>query len=386
MSTDGKRYNIKGRQVTYMFWKFDISLSIFTGPRLFDIRFKGQFIAYEISVQELTSFYSGYKPTEHYFNFSDVRLVLGSRSKYLEPGVDCPIDATYVGSYFVDRSSNTPIHNARSFCVFELNTEMPLRRHQGYLRSSHRFYEGMTGGTEVKVSASGVIIATYHGRQNPYSFEISENFNRKLKVTEKQAAYKHNILQPKLPVISNNNIKDKFGNTPGYRILNTGLTHNIRPPGTGNEPGISWSRYQVAITNRKESEPGSSSIYQHKNPDQPIVRFQDFIDDDENIIDKDIVAWITMGFHHIPTKEDLPDTHTPGTGQSFFLLPFNYFDENPAMSSRNAIRIDPIDVKGQTKSVKVERYGVRKDIDCIPPKNYYDQVIKGDPCLEVQCL
>ncbi|XP_052072423.1 putative amine oxidase [copper-containing] [Mytilus californianus] len=461
ISPDGKRYNIKGRQVTYMFWKFDISMSIFTGLRLFDIRFKGLRIAYEISVQELTSFYSGYKPTEHYFNFFDVRILLGLRSKYLEPGVDCPIDATYVGSYFVDRNSDTPIHNERSFCVFELNTEMPLRRHHGYSRSSHRFYEGMvsvvlivrtiitagnydyiidyifyqTGGIEVKVSASGVIIATYHGRQNPYSFEISENlmglihqhlyhfkvdmdikgrnnrfetldiendvvssnenpnskihqikFARKLKVTEKQAAYKHNFQQPKLLVISNNNIKDKFGNTPGYRILNTGLTHNIRPPGTGNEPGISWSRYQVAITKRKESEPGSSSIYQHKNPDQPIVRFQDFIDDDENIVDKDIVAWITMGFYHIPTKEDLPDTHTLGTGQSFFLLPFNYYDENPAMSSRNAIRIDPIDVKGQTKSVKIERYGVRKDIDCIPPKNYYDQRIREDPCLVVQCL
>ncbi|XP_071177859.1 putative amine oxidase [copper-containing] [Mytilus edulis] len=267
----------------------------------------------------------------------------------------------------------------------------------------------------------GVIIATYHGRQNPYSFEISENlmglihqhlynfkvdmdikgrnnrfetldiendvvasnekpnskihqikFARKLKATEKQAAYKHNFQQPKLLVISNNNIKDRFGNTPGYRILNSGLTHNIRPPGTGNEPGISWSNYQVAITKRKESEPVSSSIYQHTNPEQPI----------------DIVAWITMGFYHIPTKEDLPMTHTPGTVQSFFLLPFNYFDENPAISSRNAIRIDPIDVKGETKSVKVERYGVRKAnaCSCIPPKNYNDKVIMDDPCLVVQCL
>lgn len=103
---------------------------------------------------------------------------------------------------------------------------------------------------------------------------------------------------------------------------------------------------------------------------------------------QDIVAWITMGFYHIPTKEDLPMTHTPGTVQSFFLLPFNYFDENPAMSSRNAIRIDPIDVKGETKSVKVERYGVRKEnaCSCKPPKNYNDKVIKDDPCLVVQCL
>ncbi|XP_071180371.1 putative amine oxidase [copper-containing] isoform X2 [Mytilus edulis] len=461
ISPDGKRYNIKGRQVKYMFWKFDISMSIFTGPRLFDIQFKGQRIAYEISIQELTSFYSGYKPMEHYFNFFDVRLLLGLQSKYLEPGVDCPIDATYIGSYFVDRGSGIPIYNARSFCVFELNTAMPLRRHHS--ESSHRFYEGMvsvvltvrtiitagnydyiidymfyqTGAIEVKVSASGVIIATYHGGQNPYSFEISENlmglihqhlyhfkvdmdikgrnnrfetldiendvvasnekpnskihqikFARKLKATEKQAAYKHNFQQPKLLVISNNDIKDRFGNTPGYRILNTGLTHNIRPPGTGNELGISWSNYQVAITKRKESEPVSSSIYQHTNPEQPIVRFQDFIDDDENIVDQDIVAWITMGFYHIPTKEDLPMTHTPGTVQSFFLLPFNYFDENPAMSSRNAIRIDPIDVKGETKSVKVERYGVRKAnaCSCIPPKNYNDKVIMDDPCLVVQCL
>ncbi|CAC5416610.1 AOC1 [Mytilus coruscus] len=464
ISPDGKRYNIKGKKVAYMFWEFDIGMSVITGPRLFDIRFQGRRIVYEISLQELASFYSGYKPTEQNFRYFDSQFLLGLRAKYLMPGVDCPNDATYMSSYFLDGSSDVPIYNSRAFCVFELNTGIPLRRHHGYSSSSsHRFYEGMvsvvltvrtiitvynydyiidfifyqTGGIEVKVTVSGVIIATYHGRKNPYGFEISEHlmgmihqhlfhfkvdmdikgkynrfetidiendvvsspsnknsdsdihqvrFARKLKVTEKQAAYTYNFKQPKYLVISNDYIKDKFGNTRGYRILNKGMTYNIRPPGTGSEPGISWSRYQVAVTRRKDNEPGSSSIYQSNKPDEPVVRFQDFIDDDENIVDKDIVAWITMGFYHIPIKEDLPVTHTPGASFSFFLLPFNYFDENPAMASRNAIRVDPIDIKGKTKSLKVERYGVDDDNNCIPPKYNYEQVMKKNPCLVVECL
>jgi Cu2+-containing amine oxidase len=62
ISPDGKRYNMQGRKVIYMFWEFHVGMSPISGPRLFDIRFKGERIAYEISLQELTVFYSGYKP------------------------------------------------------------------------------------------------------------------------------------------------------------------------------------------------------------------------------------------------------------------------------------------------------------------------------------
>ncbi|KAH3788174.1 hypothetical protein DPMN_166307 [Dreissena polymorpha] len=46
--------------------------------------------------------------------------------------------------------------------------------------------------------------------------------------------------------------------------------------------------------------------------------------DNESIVDDDIVNWITVGFLHIPTSEDIPMTVRVETG--FMLRPFNFFD------------------------------------------------------------
>lgn len=93
-----------------------------------------------------------------------------------------------------------------------------------------------------------------------------------------------------------------------------------------------------------------------------------------------------MGMHHITLKEDLPVVHTPGMSKSFFLLPFNYFDESPAMGSHNSVRIYPIDRNGTTKSVQVQRYGVKDGIDCVPVKTRFDKILQTDVCHVVECL
>ena len=40
------------------------------------------------------------------------------------------------------------------------------------------------------------------------------------------------------------------------------------------------------MTKRKESEQYASSIYNGEDLTQPLVNFQDFLDDDENIVDE----------------------------------------------------------------------------------------------------
>ena len=53
----------------------------------------------------------------------------------------------------------------------------------------------------------------------------------------------------------------------------------------GQEPAISWARYQMAVTKYKEEEPRSSSMYTIWDGAEPVVNFQSFIDDNENIVD-----------------------------------------------------------------------------------------------------
>lgn len=60
----------------------------------------------------------------------------------------------------------------------------------------------------------------------------------------------------------------------------------------------------------------------------------------------------------------------------FFLLPFNYYDEDPAMSSANAIRVDPYDKNGER--IGIERYGVDNNFRCVPMQVNVDSELKKE--------
>lgn len=54
-------------------------------------------------------------------------------------------------------------------------------------------------------------------------------------------------------------------------------------------------------------------------------------------LSQDLVAWISVGFLHVPHAEDIPNTVTVGNGVGFFLRPYNYFDEDPSLYSPDGI-------------------------------------------------
>jgi len=92
---------------------------------------------------------------------------------------------------------------------------------------------------------------------------------------------------------------------------------------------------------------------------------------------QDLVAWVTLGLHHIPHTEDLPVTTSTGKDLSFFLLPYNFFPEDPAMASRHAVRMELKDLSDPHKGVKVIRYQNEDETTCIAPKNNFFDVVQG---------
>lgn len=91
---------------------------------------------------------------------------------------------------------------------------------------------------------------------------------------------------------------------------------------------------------------------------------------------QDLVAWISMGKYHIPHTEDLPVTASPAMDASFFLQPYNYFKEDPAIASKNAVRIELSDRKDPRSPVKFERYGVKFGGYCNMEINDYESIVR----------
>jgi diamine oxidase len=365
VSPDGKRYNIEDRHVNYMFWDFDFRMSAIKGPQLYDIRFKNERIAYELSLQEIAVFYSGHNPMQAFANYLDSVGLIGFQAKGLVPGVDCPNDATFIGTTF-QVESDGPIKVLNAFCLFEYNMGIPLRRHLSYSFSYGRFYEGMettvlilrtiatlvnydyiidfmfyaNGAIQVKVVSTGYILGTFYtADEKNYTFKLHDNlaanihqhifnfkadldikgtsnrfvtadieiedienkfskkpnarliqhkFTTNQKSTELEAVYKYNFETPKYLLVYNEEDRhiNGYRNLKCYRIINKGMSKLMLTEGSGNEPSISWARYQVAMTRFKDMEPTSSSVYANLDTEDPIVHFQNFLDDDESIVDK----------------------------------------------------------------------------------------------------
>jgi primary-amine oxidase len=166
----------------------------------------------------------------------------------------------------------------------------------------------------------------------------------------------------------------------GYAVVNQDQTNRWGiPRGYTIHPGFSpihntvvgskrllnnanWARYNLAVSVRKDSEPTSSSMWNANLPGAPLVDFHKFFDG-ENITQEDLVAWVNVGTHHLPSAEDSPNTRTNTATSSFFLAPLNYFDHDISIDSTNAIFLTP--PKDRADAFRYNDYGV-KPAHCVP--------------------
>ena len=126
ISPNGPRFSIEGRKVTYLDWKFNFLVQSSSGPALFDVKFKDNRIAYELSLQEGLSYYSGGTPTFGSANFLDSTWGMG-RASSLTHGIDCPHHSVYQDVVVFYDGTARQVKDA--ICVFEQNPSVPLRRH-----------------------------------------------------------------------------------------------------------------------------------------------------------------------------------------------------------------------------------------------------------------
>ncbi|KAJ3101107.1 hypothetical protein HDU97_001632 [Phlyctochytrium planicorne] len=443
----GKRYVVdpKERYVHWMGWSFYIRFSRDTGVGLYDVRFKGERIAYEITLSEALAQYSGSNPVQANTAYLDSHFGIGSSMYELLDGYDCPKGSTYFDLDYYDGAAKTNLNNV---CVFEVDSNLPLGRHWGddgtgnyqwfgvnkgfnfHVRTIAAVYNydyifdyvfWLDGTIEIKVAASGYMQGAwwtpdderdFGGRIHTFAmgslhdhiinFKIDldiagpknsfETISIQLEKSNDDTAKKYDWILPDqdlvqkklihnipktefgLQTISANDFgtswkfinqdkKNKWGNSKGYRIIAANPIRNIVDGNTGSLKNAQWSKYFIAVTQRKDEEQTGSDIYNQHLPLKPPVEFDKFING-ESIVQEDLVAWVNLGNHHIPRAEDAPVTLTSSSRSSIILTPFNYFDEMASRDLKNSAYVTAAEKK--TSPASVNTYGV-KEANCYAP-------------------
>ncbi|KAF8590695.1 amine oxidase catalytic domain-containing protein [Ramaria rubella] len=180
VSFAGLRFRVdrKLQYISWMGWGLYLGFNRDMGMSLWDIRFRGERIIYEISPQEAMAQYAGNDPTQATTAWLDSYFGMGSTTRDMLPGYDCPHEAVYLpATVHTVQGSST---RERAICIFEQDTGRPLTRHTGYLEGEFGAVKGfvltvrtistvgnydylfdymfqMDGTIEVRLSASGYL-------------------------------------------------------------------------------------------------------------------------------------------------------------------------------------------------------------------------------------
>lgn len=198
----GPRYRTDQNFVEYAGWSFAYGVRSSTGIQIFDLRFNGERIAYEVSLQEAIAFYAGDTPAAMQTKYIDSGWAMGVSTHELAPGIDCPEIATFVDLYHY-YDTDRPKRYKNALCIFEMTTAVPLRRHfNSNFQGGYNFYAGLdstvlvlrttstvynydyiwdfifylNGVMEVKMSATGFIHSTFFTTDGlQYGTRVYEN-------------------------------------------------------------------------------------------------------------------------------------------------------------------------------------------------------------------
>ncbi|TCD63339.1 hypothetical protein EIP91_005658 [Steccherinum ochraceum] len=170
------------RYVSWMGWGMYLGFDRDMGLSLWDVRFRGERILYELSPQEAIAQYSGNDPAQTTTAWLDRYFGMGGMVHDLLPGYDCPHEAVFLP--VTTHASQGSIRRERGICIFEKETGRPITRHLGYINGESGAVKGyvftvrtvstvgnydylfdymfyIDGTIEVRVSASGYLQGAY---------------------------------------------------------------------------------------------------------------------------------------------------------------------------------------------------------------------------------
>ena len=176
LEVGGKRYELDAdeKYVQYMGWSFYITYTRSLGPMFYDIRFNGERILYELSLQEAAAQYGGFQPKSASTMYHDTSFGFGGNAYPLVEGFDCPFGSTFWNMSFFDK--NKTVTHGNSICIFEHDSGHPLSRHRaGDMGRSDPSGFGFENLGVVKASVLSIRSISTLGN---YDYIVTHDFNQ----------------------------------------------------------------------------------------------------------------------------------------------------------------------------------------------------------------
>ncbi|KAI1389577.1 copper amine oxidase [Hypoxylon trugodes] len=395
LEVGGKRYKIDPEQkyVEYLGWSFYVAHTRTLGIMLYDIRFKGERILYELSMQEAAAQYGGFQPKAATTLYHDTHFSLGfplSRHRAEDASNDYGFTNLGVvkGSLLTLRSIATVGNYDYLFdYAFHVDGSLEITvRASGYLQSSFFYRDQGAWGPRIQEATQGSLhdhVLTWKadfdvlGTENnlqvtelktvnttqPWWPELGEFEQITLEThnvaTEQQLSWADN--GQTMYAVNHASKTNKWGAPRGYRIVpgksNIRLSTLSSPFSRRN---TALSKSHLAVTRQHDSEPWGNSVQNLNMPWKPQQDFAKFFDD-ESVEGEDLVVWLNLGMHHFTRSEDIPVTLYNEAVSSIMFAPQNFFDQAQDGDIKNRRWYTVPDATGSgnaTTTLVSEAYGI----------------------------
>ena len=144
---------------------------------------------------------------------------------------------------------------------------------------------------------------------------------------ERDAMMDIHLDKPSMWIFINPNVKGPIGHPTGYEIMPGVTAASLMDPEDGVQKAGGFSNHQLWVTPYRPDERWAAGTYVigSKGTDGLAT----WTKENRKIENTDLVAWYTMGFHHVPRQEDWPVM--PMMWHEFIIRPFDFFAQNPVL-------------------------------------------------------
>jgi len=145
--------------------------------------------------------------------------------------------------------------------------------------------------------------------------------------TEGDAQFDVSVEHPAMWRFTNEGVKNALGQSTSFAIMPGETGISLLPASEWPQRRAGFSEHNLWVTPYDPTERYASGVYVVGSKGEDSL--PQWVKQNRNIMNTDIVAWYTMGFHHVPRPEDWPQM--PIMWHTFTLLPYQFLPKNPTM-------------------------------------------------------